>query len=255
MRFAPATTRRYFAAFALAAILFPAFAAWADTTNAPADAEVEGRALAAKILAQRPAENVTNTGVLQIRSGDGRRTVLPVKTETIVTGAGWTGVYEVTTNAGRPNEFVQIEHRDGPNLYSAGDNPGAVNGEHAPGRVLSASEPFAGSDFWIGDLGLDFLHWPQQRIVKKEFHRNCACMVLESTNPHPAAGGYAQVVCWIDEDSLGIVEAYAYDVNGRKLKNFYPKNFEKVNGAYQVESMVMENLQTGSRSTFEFDLH
>jgi len=63
------------------------------------------------------------------------------------------------------------------------------------------------------------------------------------------------VVSWIDEESLGIVEAYAYDVNDLKLKNFYPKNLEKINGRYQVESMVMENLQTGSRSVFELDAH
>jgi aminopeptidase-like protein len=78
---------------------------------------------------------------------------------------------------------------------------------------------------------------------------------LESTNPNPAPNAYSRVVCWIDNDSLGIVEAYAYDARGRKLKNFYPKNLEKVNGQYQVESMVMENLQTGSRSVLEFDLN
>ena len=114
--------------------------------------------------------------------------------------------------------------------------------------------PFAGSDFWLCDLGLEFFHWPEQKVLKKEFHRQCACTVLESTNPNPAPGSYSRVVCWIDNDSLGIVEAYAYDANNRKLKNFYPKNFEKVNGQYQLESMVMENLQTGSKSVMEFDL-
>ena len=43
--------------------------------------------------------------------------------------------------------------------------------------------------------------------------------------------------------------------SGKKLKNFYPKNLEKVNGQYQVESMVMENLQTGSNSRLDFDLN
>ena len=35
--------------------------------------------------------------------------------------------------------------------------------------------PFVGSDFWLGDLGLEFFHWPEQKVLKKEFHRNCAC--------------------------------------------------------------------------------
>ena len=47
--------------------------------------------------------------------------------------------------------------------------------------------PFAGSDFWIADLGLEFFHWPEQKVLKKEFRRNCSCVVLESTNPNPAA--------------------------------------------------------------------
>ena len=50
-------------------------------------------------------------------------------------------------------------------------------------------DPFAGSDFWLCDLGLEFFHWPQQKVLKKEFHRQCACTVLESTNPNPSADG------------------------------------------------------------------
>jgi hypothetical protein len=114
-------------------------------------------------------------------------------------------------------------------------------------------DSFAGSDFSFADLGLEFFHWPQQKVLKKEVHRSCGCTVLESSNPYPFYG-YSRVVSWIDNDSLGIVEAYAYDVNGKKLKNFYPKNLEKVNGQYQVQSMIMENLQTGSKTRLEFDL-
>lgn len=113
---------------------------------------------------------------------------------------------------------------------------------------------FAGSDFTVADLGLEFFHWPQQKVLKKEIHRSCACTVLESTNPNPSTNGYSRVVSWVDTESLGIVEAYAYGVNGKKLKNFYPKDIKKVNGQWQVQTLVMENLQTGSKSRLEFDL-
>jgi hypothetical protein len=60
---------------------------------------------------------------------------------------------------------------------------------------------------------------------------------------------------WIDEETLGIVQAYAYDAQGRKLKEFYPKDFKKdVNGQWQVGMMEMINVQTKSRSQIEFDL-
>ena len=25
--------------------------------------------------------------------------------------------------------------------------------------------PFAGSDFWVADLGLEFFHWPEQKVL------------------------------------------------------------------------------------------
>ena len=78
--------------------------------------------------------------------------------------------------------------------------------------------------------------------------------ILESTNPDPGTNGYSRVMSWIDTDSLGIVEAYAYDRNGKQLKDFYPDKVKKVDGQWQVETLVMENVQTGSKSRIEFDL-
>ncbi len=253
---------------------FFSLAAKAEPTNALSDAEIQGRALAQKILSQRPVENNVNKGSLQIRDANGNHFEVPIVCRTLVTISvantnlilpDWLTVYQAAlTNC---TEYLRVIHTTGlTNIYSSstnasdavpvvGDVPliGHLFGSHqisAPNLM----SPFAGSDFWLCDLGLEFFHWPEQRIVNKEFHRQCACMVLESTNPNPAPNGYSRVVCWIDEDSLGIVEAYAYDVNGKKLKNFYPKDFQKVNGVYQVQSLVMENLQTGSRSRLEFDL-
>ena len=237
--------------------------AYAEATNAPSDAESEGGALAQKILAQRPAESFTNLGTLVIKGDKQPRRELPVVFETVVTETNWRTEYRAQLGANHDETTALVVTHDGatPNLYRLDESgrpapadaaawPAATDA--AGGRALV---PFAGSDFWLCDLGLEFFHWPRQKVVKKEFHRNCACTVLESTNPDPAAGGYSRVVCWIDNDSFGIVEAYAYDLKGRELKNFYPKNLEKVNGRYRVESMVMENLQTGSRSRLDFDLN
>ena len=99
-----------------------------------------------------------------------------------------------------------------------------------------------------------FRHWPGQKVLRREVHRSCGCTVLESTNPDPSTNGYSRVVAWIDNDSLGIVEAYAYDARGKELKDFEPKDLKKVNGQYQVQTMVMENVQTGTRTRMEFDL-
>ena len=114
--------------------------------------------------------------------------------------------------------------------------------------------PFAGSDFWLADLGLEFLHWPEQRMIKKEMSRSQFCKVIESINPQPATNAYSKVISWIDHDSGGIVHAEAYDAKGELLKIFEPKEIEKVNGQWQLREMQIRNVQTKSRTRIEFDL-
>jgi len=252
-------------AFVLALIFFSACGLKADTTNALSEAEIQGRTLAQKILEQRPAENSTNTGTLIIHAAGGQRLRLPVTCETAVTETNWLNRYVARwgTNAMEVTTLTITHSGAEPNQYllNGPADKAALDGANRPvGMAVSGNQtmiPFAGSDFWLCDFGLEFFHWPQQKVVKKEFCDNCACAVLESTNPNPSTNGYARVVCWIDEDSLGIVKAYAYarpkDV--RELKNFHPKDLEKVHGQYQVGSMVMENRQTDSTSRLEFNLN
>ncbi len=119
--------------------------------------------------------------------------------------------------------------------------------------------PFAGSDFWVADLGLEFFHWPAQRILPKTTKMPTLKLgreytLLESTNPNPSTNGYSRVVTWIDKETGGILAAEAYDFNGKLLKEFWPKSFEKVNGQWQVGEMEIRNVQTGSHTRLDFDL-
>src|SRR5262249_45666734 len=118
----------------------------------------------------------------------------------------------------------------------------------------TAAKAFAGSDFLVTDLGLEFFHWPEQRLIKREMRRSRSCKVLESVNPHPEPGAYLRVVSWIDNESSGIVHAEAYDLKNKLLKEFDPKEFTKVEGQYQLQEMEIINRQTGSRTSIEFDL-
>ena len=241
-----------FSAVAALVLLF-AVGATAQTTNVFSEAEIQGRALAQKILAQWPAENFTNTGVLKTRAANGSKSELTFQNQVILTTSNWSSRYQVPADIFPPASNCTVAV-----ISHAADQPDSYYvHEGFCGLILSntqAALSFAGSDFWLCDLGLEFFHWPQQKVLKKEIHRSCACTVLESTNPHPSTNGYSRVVSWVDTESLGIVEAYAYDANGKKLKNFYPKDIKKVNGQWQVQTLVMENLQTGSKSRLEFDL-
>ena len=225
--------------------LLVAFGALAATTNELSDAEIAGRKLVQQILELRPTENLTNTGVLKIRPKKQKQTEIPVTFKVVVTPTNWSSVYDAGMS------WVTIIHAD------ATADEYRFHAENGKEVNLSGDQtmfPFAGSDFWIADLGLEFFHWPQQKILKKEFRSNCGCNVLESVNPNPSANGYSRVVSWIDEESNGIVHAEAYDAQNKKLKEFDPKEFKKVNGQWQLQEMEIRNVQTRSRTRIEFHL-
>jgi len=245
-----------------AMILLAAFGATAQTTNTLSDAEIHGRQLAQQLLEQRPATNFTQTGVLTIRDAKGTRMEIPMTCEIIVTPTNWLNRYEAIIGSNNLSTLLIVSHFDTQsNRYELFENERPLRISHGlilkMGMLLSDDRkmvPFANSDFWIADLGLEFLHWPGQKILRGDTARGRLCKVLESTNPDPSTNGYSRVLCWIDNETLGIVEAEAYDAKGKKLKEFLPRDFKKVDGQWQVGSMEIDNVQTGSRTRLELDL-
>jgi hypothetical protein len=225
----------------------------------PVQAEKEARVLVAELLAQKPEQNTTNTGRVRIRDAAGNEREIPVRFEITATPTNWVSVYEtlapeggpggmkltVIHPEGRPNQYQLIDHADG-------DATNATPKELAPDQTMI---PFAGSDFWVADLGLEFLRWPRQRLLRKEMRHSKSCEVLESINPQPVPGGYARVVSWIIiEKPHGLVHADAYDVRGELLKHFDPTDVEKVQGEYQLEEMEIRNRKTSSHTWIKFNL-
>lgn len=210
----------------------------------------QGRQVVAELLSRSPDESV-RTNTLRVRPRGRQEVQHAVRFESRLTAHGWITVYEdlspggdklvVSSASGRPNQY----------LLTAG------TGQNRSERKLEGNQtmiPFAGSDFWVVDLGLDFLHWPTQLLLKKELRKGQSCYVLESTNPRLEKGAYSRVVSWIDIDTGGIVHADAYDSDGRLLKLFDPSELQKVGGRMQVKEIEMRNRQTGSRSWVVFDL-
>ena len=260
------TPWRFSTQFALAVIvLLFVFDAAAAATNDLSDAQIQGRKLAQQLCEARPVENFTNTGVLQIRDGNGKTSKIPIKFETMVTTTNWSSIYELSprdfvTNTLTPIKLVVLHDSSNSNQYRLtfyfGGDPKRQWTKDRSDVVAILS--FAG-DFWVADLGLEFFHWPEQRILKHEMRRGRACKVLESTNPDLSSTNtvppirYSRVVSWIDNESGGIVQAEAYDFKNKLLKEFAPKSFKKVNGQWELQEMEIRNDQTGSRTRLEFD--
>jgi hypothetical protein len=238
-------------------LLLVAAGAMAETTNNISDAEIQGIKLAQQIYWARPETNFTQTGVLKFRDSGHKETAIPFRFDFVVTATNWQTTYFAGSSVENAGGVLIVHTKGQPNVYfdDGGNNPPSPPSTPEKLPTTESVGPLApGSDFWPCDLGLEFFHWPKQKVLKKEVHRSCGCTVLESTNPAPSTNSYSRVVSWIDTETLGIVEAYAYDAKGKLLKDFYPKDFKKVNGQWQVETLVMENVQTGSRSRLEFNL-
>ncbi len=226
--------------------------ATAETTNTLSNAEIQGRQLARQLLEQRPAENFTNAGILIIRSPN-VRTNIPITIVIYVGVTNWTCYYTSPLDNGGRRTITIIHDLNLPESYRCRDFYSDWKIADYP---LAGTNQFLGSDFFIGDLGLEFFHWPQQKVLPKttNLKRGREYTLLESTNPNPSTNGYSRVLSWIDKESGGILEAEAYDFNGKLLKDFAPKSFKKVNGQWQLQEMEIRNVQTGSRTRLEFDL-
>jgi hypothetical protein len=227
----------------------------------PAEGERVAREFLANLLSQKPEQNSTSTGVLKIRGADHHQREVPVRFEMLVTPTNWLNSYETVPADHAPGQKLTIVHSDArPDEYllTATNGPDPTN---AGPRKLTDNElmfPFAGSDFCAVDLSLVFLHWPQQRVLKKEIRQHLFCDVLQSTNPHPTPGAYSRVVSWIAvnrPEEIVIVHADAYDFRDKLLKEFEPKKVLKINGAWQLEEMELRNRQTDTRSRIEFNLN
>jgi hypothetical protein len=205
-----------------------------------------GRELSTQLRATAPEADFTNSGTLSIRAKPQPLVKVAYTCRVTVTPTNWTSYYSAARGTNVLPGF-SVEHHPGqPNLY-----------RDAAGKTLPADErnvAFAGSDFWLSDLGLEFFHWPEQRVLRWEMKNHVGCKVLESRNPNALPTGYARVVSWIHDESNGIVLAQAYDAKGKLLKEFRPSELEKVNGQWQVKELEIENVQTGSRTKLVFDL-
>jgi hypothetical protein len=219
--------------------------------------EAGGQALAEQIRSAVPEEDSEIHGVLIISAGKTKNRI-PVVCDVKRHGGAWETIYQSEATAAAGAERLDILHSaNGPNRYSyaRAAKPGAPLPE--PGPVLPADMegPFAGSDFSLGDLGLEFLHWPGQCQLAGEMRLGQPCYVLESTQSQ--TGGIVRVKSWIDKESLGLLVAEAYDNAGREIKEFSldHKSFKKdAQGHWRLEEMGIDNKKTRSHTDLKFDM-
>ncbi len=219
--------------------------------------EAEGEALAAELREQQPPDQLATSGTLKMRDATGARREAEVNLRVVKGEESWVSSYDTPGTSTLPPERLVVLHTPGkPNqyLYARASTPGSPLPQPVALTPASAATPFASSDFWLSDLGLEFFHWPQQRVLRKEMRKGRSCRVLESLNPAPAGSGYARVLSWIDIESGGLLRAEAYGTNKKLQKEFSVRSFKKVNGRWQLKEMEIRDEKTDARTRLEFDL-
>lgn len=216
----------------------------------PPQQKIDAAALLAEICSSPPQGRSTMEGVLDIRAADGSLRKVPIKWSVRPLEDQWHDVYQTPNNSIVPPETLVVVHRE----KRANQYEHRRNGIPVPEATAGPFIPFATSDFWLGDLGLEFLHWPDPKHLKTEMRKSRPCYVIESRNPGGTNGPYARVLSWIDTENRGLIRAEAYDVQGGLLKEFSIAKLDKDQGRWRIKELLIRNDQAGTQTRLIFNL-
>jgi hypothetical protein len=223
-----------------------------------ADPILEGQSLAAGLRKLRIGIPGNLTATLKVRKRDGSRYERSVRKETHLLRDGWRDIFCLESPKHPEKEWLSIEHPENqPPRYQVAfsdtfpTDPKAFMSLDAD----QAMRPVGESDFWMVDLGLDFLHWPDQRLVpsKVTMRKGMSCKVLESSRPSSSTTSYNKVRSWISSEYGGVVYAEAFDIKNRKIKIFEVNDVERIGKQWYLKALKIRNLRDRSASVLEFN--
>lgn len=212
-------------------------------------AETLGREWAQRLRTVVPEDPSTNQAVLRIRNREGRRQI-PV---TVITQPGkgrWRVEYQVGGDGVKgAREISRIHYNaEGPPTYEAWVEE---SGKPPSKDVLVAGDKaIAKSDFLLRELGMEFLHWPEQRVNGRELSNGRWCQVLESVSKK--SEGPASVKSWIDEKLGVVLSAEVYDARNVRLKHFSITQFREHADRWTCSVSMVDDVR-GTKTELAFD--
>ena len=212
-----------------------------------ADSLPDGQDLARSIRDAIPTESASLEASMEVTLRDRKRikTPLTIKT-TPLCQAECLMTYETKPSDGNGEYWVVQRVFAKRNEYRIGkDAKRLAKGEELETRL-------ANSSFTLADLGLEFLHWPDQKTLRKQRRKSRFCHVLESSRSD--SEGALRVLSWVDIKSGGILAADFYSADGKVLKRFSVKGLTKKDGQWQVDEMEMRDVAERTRSRLRLHL-
>ena len=207
-----------------------------------ADSLPDGNELAKSIRNTTPVENISLNAKIEVTLKNRKRISTDLIIETkLLSDDEFLMTYSIKPN--NDDNFWQVIRKVGESNKYKIKMKGeilAIGKEHQIGLEQSS--------FMLTDIGLEFLHWPFQKTVKKQRRKSRSCHVLESKTIEGKKGNYSRVVSWVDIKSGAILAADFFTTDGKLLKRFSVKGLTKKNGNWQVDELEMRNIRDGTRS-------
>ena len=241
----------------LLSVLFAVTVQAQSNMERKADTPKDAQEIVKIIRSRVPVKIIESQGVLKVRAPKAKTRSIPVHFEVKpLSEDSWESVYEATLPEGGQERLLIRSYINRPNEYvlstkSEKESEWKTN-IIQPGEESAVS--FAGTDFWLCDLGLEFLGWPDQLLLKREMRKGRPCRVIQSAPDARTGTMYARVVSWADNESDGIVMAQSYNEFNKRLKEFEVQSFKKVEGVWQLKKMTIYDNLSDSRTTLEIDL-
>tara|TARA_B100000519_G_scaffold55728_1_gene46579 strand:- start:99 stop:809 length:711 start_codon:yes stop_codon:yes gene_type:complete len=206
-----------------------------------ADSLPDGQDLARSIRDAIPTESASLEATMEVTLRDRKRIKTPFTIQTKPLGqADCLMTYETKPSEGNGEYWIVRRILAKRNEYRVDKEA----------KRLAKREDFeiglARSSFTLSDLGLEFLHWPKQKTIRKQRRKSRSCHVLESSRSD--SEGTLRVLSWVDIKSGGILAADFYSADGKVRKRFSVKGLTKKDGHWQVDEMEMRDVAERTRS-------
>lgn len=152
-----------------------------------------------------------------------------------------TGQREMTYLMGGAEPDVRVQFSsDGARVQSRAD-------EKSPWREMPRSvwdRPLLASDITPRDLALDFLAWPGARVIGRGNAKTLPAFILEADSPEKDST-IRSVRYWISTEHFVLVQAEAYDANGRVVKRFDVNGVQRFGEFWTIKELRVANMVPG----------
>jgi hypothetical protein len=97
-----------------------------------------------------------------------------------------------------------------------------------------------GTDISYEDISLRFLYWSKATVEGEQTMLLRKSWKVRVEPPASADSQYSRVQLWIDKESGGLMQAEAFDQQGRLARRFKVVSGQKIDGAWMLKQMRIE---------------